>query len=119
MVAGGGPQPRPVHHGHGGVQAEERRGTIVADTAATTGVSHLVYSSVGGADRHSGVPHFDSKARIEDRIRQLHLPATVLRPTFFIDNFARRGPAWVDGALTLTLALNPDTLAELARSAQP
>ncbi|MDF5759375.1 NmrA family NAD(P)-binding protein, partial [Spongiactinospora sp. TRM90649] len=43
-------------------------------------VGHLVYSSVGGAERHTGIEHFESKAAIESYIRALGLPATILRP---------------------------------------
>src|SRR5258708_38250596 len=39
----------------GGVEAEERQGKAVADAAGETGVTHFVYSSVGGAERHSNV----------------------------------------------------------------
>src|SRR5215471_2452194 len=45
----------------GGVAKEEERGKRVADAAKKTGVEHFVYSSVGGAERNSGVPHFESK----------------------------------------------------------
>src|SRR5262249_54128641 len=47
-----------------GVQIEEERGKRVADAAKQAGVQHFVYSSVGGADRKSGVPHFESKWRV-------------------------------------------------------
>jgi len=39
------------------VQTEEERGKRAADAAKKPGVQHIVYSSVGGADRNSGVPH--------------------------------------------------------------
>lgn len=48
-----------------GVEAEERQGKAVVDAAQEAGVSHFVYSSVGGAERESGVAHFESKWRIE------------------------------------------------------
>jgi len=64
---------------------------------------------VGGAERSSGVPHFESKGRIEHRIGELGLPATVLRPAFFISNFAFVGPTPTDDGLLLTLALKPET----------
>ncbi|WP_409495645.1 NmrA/HSCARG family protein [Amycolatopsis sp. cmx-11-12] len=66
--------------------AEVRRGRSVADIAAETGVGHLVYSSVGGAERETGIDHFESKAAIERHIAALGLPATVLRPVFFMNN---------------------------------
>ncbi|OLF16678.1 NmrA/HSCARG family protein [Actinophytocola xanthii] len=66
---------------------EVRRGRNVADAAAAAGVEHLVYSSVGGAERRSGVANFETKAEIEAHIDALGLPATVLRPVFFMENW--------------------------------
>ena len=43
---------------------------------AAASVEHLVYSSVGGAERHTGIPHFDSKRRVEEHIESLDIPAT-------------------------------------------
>ncbi|MFJ8114134.1 NmrA/HSCARG family protein [Streptomyces sp. NPDC096132] len=93
--------------GPGGLEAEERQGRAVADAAARSGVEHFVYGSVGGADRHSGVPHFESKGRIEQYIADLKLPATVLRPAFFINNFAFTGPQRAGDGLVLALGLKP------------
>lgn len=72
----------------GGTAAETRQGVNVAEAAARAGVGHLVYSSVGGAERGSGVPHFESKWAVEQRIAALGVPATVLRPVLFMENFA-------------------------------
>lgn len=72
-----------------GIETEIRRGIAVADAARKTRIEHFVYSSVGGADRQSGVPHFESKWRIEEHIRKIGLPATVVRPVFFMDNFRK------------------------------
>ena len=73
--------------GPGGVEAELRMGLNVTEAAAAVCVAHLVYSSVGGADRAPELAHFDSKHRIERRIDMLGVPATILRPVFFMDNF--------------------------------
>lgn len=97
----------------GGVDAEERQGKAVADAAAEAGVAHLVYSSVGGAERSSGVPHFGSKWNIEQHIQKLGLPATVLRPTMFHDVFLDMGPRLVDGQLVLGLWLRPEVSVQL------
>ncbi|MFE7777899.1 NmrA/HSCARG family protein [Streptomyces sp. NPDC057445] len=92
-----------------GLGGEVRQGRAVARAARDTGVAHVVYSSVGGAERHSGVPHFDSKRHIERYLDELGVPHTVLRPTFFMDNFAAHGPQQVDGTLVVQLGLKPDT----------
>ena len=73
--------------GRDGVAGEERQGKLLATEAARAGVQHFVYSSVAGAERRSGVPHFESKWRIEEHVRASGLPATILRPVAFMDNF--------------------------------
>lgn len=70
-----------------GTAGEVRRGTAVAEAAAAAAVPRVVYSSVGGAERRTGIPHFESKRRVEERLRDL-VPATFLRPTFFMENLA-------------------------------
>jgi uncharacterized protein YbjT (DUF2867 family) len=74
-----------------GREGEVRQGVTLAEAAATAGVQHLVYSSVGGAERVRGIPHFDTKWRIEQRIAELGMPATILRPAMFMDMFTMRG----------------------------
>ncbi|WP_284948145.1 NmrA/HSCARG family protein [Acidisoma cladoniae] len=71
-----------------GAAGEERQGKLLASAAAKAGVKHFIYSSAGGAERNSGVPHFESKWRVEQHIQALELPATILRPVAFMDNFA-------------------------------
>ncbi|PND58547.1 hypothetical protein CRM90_07940 [Mycobacterium sp. ENV421] len=69
-----------------GTEGEINDGILIADAAKSAGVEHLVYSSVGGAERHTGIPHFESKRRVEEYIESLEIPATYVRPTFFYDN---------------------------------
>ena len=71
---------------------EVTQGKSVADAAHKSGVQHLVYSSVGGADRSSGVPHFETKWQIEQYIRTLGLPHTILRPAAFMENLEMTPP---------------------------
>jgi uncharacterized protein YbjT (DUF2867 family) len=93
-----------------GVAAEQRRGIAVAGLAAEAGVGHLVYSSIGGAGQHTGIPYVESKTRIEEHIRSLGLPATILRPASFMDNFASlTRPVLQGGELVVRLALRPQT----------
>jgi uncharacterized protein YbjT (DUF2867 family) len=91
----------------GGVAAEERQGKAVADAVADAGVAHLVYTSVGGAERASGIPHFESKWHIEQHIQKLGLPATILRPTMFYECFHDISPRLVDDQLVLGLWVHP------------
>ncbi len=70
-----------------GPEVEAKQGKLLASTAANVGISHFIYSSAGGAERNSGIPHFESKWEVEQHIRSLALPATVFRPVAFMDNF--------------------------------
>ena len=69
-----------------GPQADARHGTNVAEAARDAGVSLLVYVSVAGADRPSGVPVFESKRAVEARIHRLRVPATIVAPVYLMEN---------------------------------
>lgn len=91
------------------VAAEIVHGRMVADLAAKTGVAHLVYSSLSGVYENTGIEYYDAKEQIEEQIRALGLPATILRPVLFMDNFATYNkPARVGDELVLSLAVAPD-----------
>jgi uncharacterized protein YbjT (DUF2867 family) len=70
-----------------GPRREVEQGKALAEAAKKAGVAHFVYSSVGGAERNSGIDHWDTKWEIERHIRGLALPATVLRPAAFMENY--------------------------------
>ena len=71
-----------------GVAREEAQGKHVAEIAKKMGIQHYVYSSVGSADRKTGIPHFDNKWRVEETVRGLGFPShTILRPVFFMENY--------------------------------
>src|SRR6201988_1135008 len=70
-----------------GPETEIREGINILRAAATVGVTHLVYTSVAGADRASGIPHFDSKFEVEKEIRAAGIPFTIVAPVFFMENF--------------------------------
>ncbi|MBD3317110.1 MAG: NAD(P)H-binding protein [Chitinivibrionales bacterium] len=91
-----------------GVENEIAQGVLLADCASKAKVEHFVYSSVGSADKNTGIPHFESKWRIEGHIRSLNLPATILRPVSFMENFFV--PDTYDAIYggTLALGLDPD-----------
>ena len=63
-----------------GQDVEIRQGKALADAAKAAGIKHFVYSSVGGAERKTGIPHFDSKFQIEEYVRATGLPYTIMRP---------------------------------------
>lgn len=57
-----------------GVEREEAQGKRLATLAREAGVDHFVYTSVGSADKRTGVPHFENKWRIEETVRGLRSP---------------------------------------------
>jgi uncharacterized protein YbjT (DUF2867 family) len=69
----------------GGPEAETRQGVSAAEAAKSAGV-HLVFNSVGSANRQTGVPHFDSKYEVEKHIAKIGVRATVLAPVYFMEN---------------------------------
>ena len=90
-----------------GIPAEVQQGVALAQAAKKAGVQHFVYSSVGSAHKETGIPHFDSKFSIEEEVRRLDLPYTIVRPVFFMDNWEWSRQAILGG--TLAQPLTPDT----------
>jgi uncharacterized protein YbjT (DUF2867 family) len=68
----------------GGLEAEIRQGKLVADVAKNANIQHLVYSSAA-VDYPTGVGLWDSKLQIENYLKALGVPATILRPTAFME----------------------------------
>ncbi|MEV0942060.1 NmrA/HSCARG family protein [Micromonospora wenchangensis] len=91
------------------VEAEVRIGKALVDAAVEAGVPHVVFNSVFGADRESGVPHHDSKHRIEEHLRASGLRASMVRPTAFMENFASvMAPSLEHGEIVLRMPLPED-----------
>lgn len=90
-----------------GIPAEISYGKSIADAAKAAGIKHLIYSSVGSAERNTGVPHFDSKFQIEEYISSIGLHYTIMRPVFFFFNYNTMLPMIKNG--TLLQPLSPTT----------
>lgn len=90
-----------------GVEVEIRNGKAMADAAKAAGIEHFVYSSVGSAERNTGIPHFDSKFQVEEYVRSLNFPYTILRPVFFFYNYNMMRPTVENGKLPQPLS--PET----------
>jgi len=94
-----------------GVSKEEEQGKRFATIAREANVQHFVYQSVGSADRKTGIPHFDNKARIEDTVRNLNFPShVIIRPVFFMENLL--SPWFLNGD-KLHAALKPTTVLQM------
>jgi uncharacterized protein YbjT (DUF2867 family) len=68
-----------------GLAGEVRQGRNVAEAAKRADVQHLVYGSAGTGERGTGIGSWESKLDVEERLRELKLPVTVLRPTAFME----------------------------------
>ena len=90
-----------------GTEGEVRRGLSVADAAARAGVPRVVYSSVGAAERSTGIPHFESKCRVERRLSEV-VATKFVRPTFFMENLAPQLADDGSGELVLRLPVAGD-----------
>lgn len=94
--------------GPGGTEGEVEHGRVLGNAVRDAGVERVVFSSVGGAERSTGIPHFESKRRIEEHLEALSLHTTFIRPTFFMDNFASFSqPTMEAGTLVVRLPM-PD-----------
>jgi uncharacterized protein YbjT (DUF2867 family) len=94
----------------GGPAVEAKQGKMVSDAAKDAGVEHFVYSSVGGAERNTGIPHFESKWQTEWHIRDIGLPWSVIRPVSFMENYnaPQNVQAIMSGELINTLDLDKE-----------
>ena|SRR6202142_2790430 len=90
-----------------GFEGEIKQGKNVAEAAKAAGVQHLVYSSVGAANRGMGQKHFESKWIIEQYIPTLKISYTILRPVSFMDNNNWTRPYILSGTLT-GMGLRPE-----------
>jgi uncharacterized protein YbjT (DUF2867 family) len=97
-----------------GVEKEEEQGKRFARISKEAGVQHFVYSSVGSADRNTGIPHFENKWRVEETVRSLDFPSyTILRPVFFMENLLS---PWFKPGLDegkLTVGIQPTTVLQM------
>lgn len=90
-----------------GPEKEVQEGNRLAQMARDKGVECFVYTSVGSADKNTGIPHFDSKWQIEQTVRALKWANyTILRPVFFMENLL--SPRVLQGD-TLVVPLAPTT----------
>ena len=67
-----------------GFDREVTQGRNVADAAGDVGVRHVVYGSAGTGEP-TGVPSWDAKLAVEEHMRHLGLPFTILRGMAFME----------------------------------
>lgn len=78
--------------------------TTVATAAQAAGVRHFIQASVIAAGQGPmGLPHFDSKAVIEDRLLAMDLPLTIVRPATFMELLMEPGMGLDQGLMTFLM----------------
>jgi len=65
---------------------EVTQALVTLNLAREAGIERIVYLSVIHADRYTEVPHFTGKHTVERMLASLDVPATVLRPAYFMQN---------------------------------
>jgi uncharacterized protein YbjT (DUF2867 family) len=65
---------------------EVTQALIALNLAQEAGIERIVYLSVIHADKFTNVPHFTGKHTVERMIESLDIPATILRPAYFMQN---------------------------------
>lgn len=68
-----------------GIEGEISQGKNVAEVAKQVGVQHMIYSSAGIGVRGTGILSWESKLVIEEHMKSLGLPLTILRPMAFME----------------------------------
>ncbi|MBI5577134.1 MAG: NmrA/HSCARG family protein [Deltaproteobacteria bacterium] len=71
-----------------GPEAEMQQGKEIVLACWKFGAPQIVYTSVCAANKNTGIPHFESKAKVESYIKETGQACTILRPVWFMENFA-------------------------------
>jgi uncharacterized protein YbjT (DUF2867 family) len=94
------------------IEGEIRAGTVALETAKRLKIPHVVLSSirgVGEASQPIGVPHFDSKMKIEQLARSLGVPITFVRPSYFMENLFQPWTLQAFRAEVVSVPIKPGT----------
>jgi uncharacterized protein YbjT (DUF2867 family) len=81
------------------VPGEVTQAIQTVNIAREKGVKGLVYFSVIRADKFVDVPHFTSKFTVERMIEHSGIPATILRPGYFMQNDIRQKASLLDNRI--------------------
>jgi uncharacterized protein YbjT (DUF2867 family) len=85
-----------------GADEEVHQGEAIIAAAVGVQLPWLVFASVAAADR-APVPHFKSKARIEERLRASAVPWTIIAPSYFYENVLGSAATIREGVLAMAL----------------
>ena len=99
---------------------EYEQGVNLIEAAAESGVSHLVLSTLPSAKKisHGAIelPHFETKARMEEHTQRRNIRFTFVHVAFYYENFLNYFPPrrQVDGGYTISFPLGDACLGALA-----
>ena len=83
------------------VPDELTQALIALNLAREAGVRRLVYLSVYKGAEFADVPHFTGKQTVERMIERCDIPATILRPAYYIQNDLRQKDALLAGTYAM------------------
>jgi uncharacterized protein YbjT (DUF2867 family) len=88
-----------------GAEKEAAQGITITDAAKAAGAAHLIYSSAAGANRATGVPHFESKYEVEKHLQASSVPYTIVAPVSFMEDLLQPWslPSLRQGKLAMAL----------------
>lgn len=89
------------------IDQELEQGYRIIDIAKEVGIQHIVYSTAGGVNRNRTGPHFEALAKIERHLESSGLNYTIIKPSFFMDNFLRIAKVTGEG-ITIPEFISPD-----------
>ena len=69
-----------------GVEKETRQGIDLVNCSKEKNITHFVYSSVIGCDLNTGIPHWESKFKIENQLKASGINFTIIRPSSLYEN---------------------------------
>lgn len=73
-------------HFNNGVDKEVKQGIDLINLARTSHIKYFIYSSVIGCDLNTGIPHWESKFKIENHLKASGIDYAILRPPSFYEN---------------------------------
>lgn len=73
-------------HFNEGVDKEIKQGIDLINEAKARGIRFFIYSSVIGSDLHTGIPHWESKFKIENHLKESGIDFAILRPSSLYEN---------------------------------
>lgn len=74
-------------HFNEGVDKEVKQGIDLVEFARANHIKYFIYSSVIGCDLQTGIPHWESKFKIENHLKASGIEFAIIRPSSLYENF--------------------------------